>query len=596
MPVESLKKALLDIPFCPGVYQMLDDQGRILYIGKAIELNKRIQSYTRTEQLPHRLKKMVHHVALVKVIVTQTEVEALLLEANLIKKHRPEYNVLLKDDKSMNYITLSNHAFPLLKKQRYVEKTGFSFGPFPSANDVSETLALLHQAFLLRSCSDFTFQTRKRPCLQYYIKRCSAPCVGKISAEGYGLLVQQAIDILKGKSRHIQNLLAEKMSALSASLEYEQAALMRDRIKALNQIQERQTIHSADLTHADILALIERKGLYCLQMFCFRHGANYGAESFFLSNPYQQSLSELMQLFIEQFYANLDIPEVLVLNTTLPNEALLKEAFLKKTGQKVTFFYPKQGPKKAILDHALQNAELAIDQKLAQNLKDHQIWAEMAHFFDIKDNLLRIEIYDNSHLRGTNPVSAMVAATPEGFDKKGYRLFSALAGSEDDYEMMRQVFARRLKYGNFPDLFLVDGGKGQVSCVFKVLEQHGLSHIPLIGISKGADRKSDVFYRPLQSSALTLPAQSPLLFALQRLRDEAHRFAVSSHRKKRTKSFLSSQFDAIPGVGQKRRQALFHYFGTFKKICHAQIEDLMKVPGISKEIAQKIYDFFDKTR
>jgi excinuclease ABC subunit C len=606
-----------NLPSIAGVYRMINRNGDTLYVGKAKSLNQRVLAYTRPEKLPLRLQRMVSETANMEVITTHTEAEALLLEANLIKKLAPKYNILLRDDKSFAFILLArDHDWPQIVKHRGVKnRKGQYFGPFPSASSVNQTLSYLQRAFLLRSCSDTVFSTRTRPCLLYQIKRCSAPCVDKITSDSYGQLVEQAQDFLSGKNSLIQTYLASQMEKASLDLDYETAALYRDRIRALTRIQAKQSIVLQAIDEADAIALYEMDGTVCLQVFFFRAGCHLGNRSFFPSQTQDQSHTEIMKAFLSQFYQDQTPPKEILLSHSLADEdlSLLSEAFTLKTGRKITLSVPQRGDRKKLLDHASDNARQALARRLSESATQRLLLEGLSQIFDLDQIPERIEIYDNSHLQGTSSIGAMVVAGPLGFEKNAYRKFNLKgpgSSSGDDFAMMQEVIRRRFRHFQknqegdpdisipnaaltLPDLLLIDGGEGQLKAVYAVLTDLGLEDIPLVAISKGLDRDAgrERFHR-MGLSSFTLPPNDPHLYFLQRLRDEAHRFAIGTHRAKRSKSLMQSPLDSIDGIGVYRKRALLRHFGSAKAVSEAGLEDLEAVDGISKKNAEKIYNHF----
>lgn len=592
------------LPSQSGVYRMIGDRQQVLYVGKAKNLQKRVRSYTQTQKLPHRLKRMVSETHEMEIITTHTEAEALLLEANLIKKLKPRYNILLRDDKSSSFILIrEDHPYPQILKHRGAKSLkGQYFGPFASSQAVNETIVALQKAFLLRTCSDSFFSSRQKPCLQYQIKRCSAPCVQKISQEEYKDFKKEAIDFLKGKESKVQILLAEKMNEASETLDYEKAAFYRDRIRALIQIQSKQDINIQEDLNCDVIGLAQKAQKTCIQVFFFRGGRNYGNQSYFPDHTDEWEKEEILSSFLGQFYTSREIPQEILISHPLESTPLLEEAFRLKQNQKVTLTFPQRGMKAILRDQAVRNAEDALIRHLAQHENQSKILQELSRLFRIDHPPERIEVYDNSHLQGRSPYGAMIVAGPHGFLKKSYRLFSIKnSPSGDDYAMMREVIQRRFqgqkKTDPWPDLLLIDGGMGQLNAVCETLDSLGISSFPVVAIAKGPDRhagKEKFFMRGC--SAFSLSEKDPVLYYLQRLRDEAHRFVITSHRKKRIKKMVQSVLDQVPYIGASRKKALLNQFGSVKGILEAGIKDLQIVPGISKNMAQKLYDFFQKNR
>lgn len=595
----------------PGVYRMIGEGGRVLYVGKAKHLKKRVSGYAGRGALSSRILKMVSLTLRMEVITTRSEAEALLIEGDLIKRFSPPYNILLKDDKSYPCIVIGgDHPFPQIAKHRGARRgEGRYFGPFASVGTVNQTLGILQRAFLLRPCPDTVFAHRTRPCLQYQIKRCSAPCVGRISREDYAALVAEAGDFLAGKNREVQERLTEKMLAHSARHEYEKAAQCRDRIRALTQVQQEHGLRAQGIADADVLALHRDGGGCCVQVFFFRGGQNFGNRAFYPSGGEERSASEILESFAGQFYQDHPAPMEVLLSETTENMALLAAALTLKEGRKVAVSAPRRGAKRPLVEQALANARHALGMYLAERRSEEKHLAAVAELFDLPEAPRRIEVYDNSHIMGTHAIGAMIVATPEGFDKKSYRRFSIRRGESemsaeikgDDYAMLRDVLTRRLSRaqkedpeqtgGQWPDLLLIDGGKGHLSVATAVLEELGLNDIPVACIAKGKDRNAgrEQFFLPGRPP-FQLPEHLPVLHYLERLRDEAHRFAIASHRIKRANALRSSPLDGIPGIGAARKKALLHHFGSAKEVATATAEELQKIPGISKMLAQTIRD------
>jgi len=633
--LEVIRAALKTLPAGPGVYRMLNAKGDALYIGKARSLKSRVANYAHLGNLSNRLRRMVSETRSLEVVVTHTEVEALLLECNLIKRLMPHYNVLLRDDKSFPYIHLTgDHKFPQLAKHRGARgEAGDYFGPFASAGAVNRTLIALQRAFLLRSCSDSIFASRTRPCLLYQIKRCSGPCVGRIDEASYTRLLEEARAFLAGRSQEIQQELASRMQERSSALDFESAALIRDRIRALTQVQGRQDINVQTLGDADIIACHQAGGHTSIQVFFFRGGQNWGNRAYFPSHDRQLGIEEVLGAFLGQFYDNKP-PPPLVLRSHVPADRELLEAALgAHAGRKVELATPQRGDKRKLVEHALVNAREALARRLAESSTQQKLLRGVADAFGLEAPPQRIEVYDNSHIQGSHAVGAMIVAGPEGFSKSAYRKFTMRgidptrplppeaeaglgaavdAASEppprgvrpgDDYAMMREMlsrrFARALKEdpererGTWPDLILIDGGAGQLSSAQRVLDDLGIDDVAVIAIAKGPDRDAgrERFFLPGRPP-LTLEPKDPVLYFLQRLRDEAHRFAIGTHRAKRMKAVGQSPLDEIPGIGARRKRALLHHFGSARGVGVAGLEDLARVEGISKTVAKKIYDHF----
>jgi excinuclease ABC subunit C len=584
-----------------GVYRMLNEKGVVLYVGKAKSLKKRVSNYTQVARLPHRLQRMVSETRKMEFILTRTEIEALLLEANLIKTLDPLYNILLKDDKSYPYIHLSDTlGFPKVYRFRgKPDKEGDYFGPFASGYAVYETLEIIQRVFQLRNCKDTDFTTRKTPCLQYHIKRCTAPCVGRVTPEQYMQQVNDTKDFLTGKSREVQVRIQEKMMEASQNMAYEQAAFYRDRIKILTSIQSRQGIDGYAIGDADMIALAIDKGQVCVQIFFFRNGQSYGNRSFFPSHTDDVSEEEIMANFIAQFYPGKHIPSEILVSVMPFENKLMEEALGQLSQQNISILVPQRGKRKDIMGMVVGNAREALQRHLLQKQNDDEALDKMAELFDMEKPPERIEIYDNSHTGGTNMVGGMVVAGRDGFIKKAYRKFNIKdAKAADDYGMMREVMRRRFgkieQDENFPDLLLIDGGLGQLTVVREELEVLGLfDKVTVVGISKGEDRNAGrEKFHMAGRDVFQLPLHDPVLHYLQRLRDEAHRFAIGSHRIKRNKSIEISVLDDIAGVGPSRKKALILHFGSAKAVQDATIDDISKVKGISREMAKKIYGFF----
>jgi excinuclease ABC subunit C len=606
--VAVIRKALETMPAGPGVYRMTGARGEVLYVGKATSLKKRVVAYANPGNLSNRIRRMVAETTALEVVTTHTEVEALLLEINLIKKLAPRYNVLLRDDKSFPHILVTaDHPFPQIAKHRGArERKGRYFGPFASAGAVGRTLVALQKTFLLRNCTDAVFAQRRRPCLQHQIKRCAAPCVGLISEADYRASVDQAVRFLAGRSREVQAALAEEMQAAAERTEFERAAKLRDRIRALTAIQAHQDINIEDETDADVFALHQAGGQSCVQVFFFRGGGNYGNRAYFPSHDKSLPTEELMAAFIGQFYGDRPPPPLLLASHAVAEAELLTEALSVKAGRKVILALPRRGPKRAVLDHALTNAREALGRKLAEATAQATLLAGVGQLFGLARPPRRIEVYDNSHTGGTNAIGAMIVAGPEGFVKAAYRKWNIRAGEltpGDDFAMMRQVIGRRFTRQlvenperdaeGWPDLLLIDGGPGQLSSVTAALAEVGVADLPVVAISKGPDRDAgrEKFHRPGEA-AFDLPPNDPLLYFMQRLRDEAHRFAIGGHRQRREKSLRGSELDEIAGVGAARRKALLLHFGSARAVARAGLADLEAVPGIHRTVAKKVYDHF----
>ncbi|HEU0118690.1 MAG TPA: excinuclease ABC subunit UvrC [Alphaproteobacteria bacterium] len=604
---DVLRAHLKTMPQQPGIYRMMSAKGEVMYVGKAKNLKKRVSSYTQRARLPHRLQRMVAQIRNVEIVLTHTEAEALLLEANFIQRFMPPFNVLLRDDKSYPYILLTrDHKYPqLLKHRGKKSRKGSYFGPFASAGAVNETLTLLQRAFMLRNCTDSFFANRTRPCLQYHIKRCTAPCVNRVSEEDYRKQVDEACAFLKGKTQDVQQKAAAQMQAASDALDFETAAKLRDRIRVLTAIQSRQDINVSGVDDADVIALHQQAGKTAIQVFFFRSDRNYGARTFYPTHDKETSVGEIMSAFIAQFYTEKQAPPALYLSDMPDDAEILEQALATQAGHKVTIAVPKLGDKKRLIEHARKNAKEALGRKLSESSEQQKLLNRVAEIFGLAEAPKRIEVYDNSHISGTNAVGGMIAAGPEGFLKKTYRKFNIKGESAagDDYAMMNEVLTRRFRRlidedptrqsGMWPDLVLIDGGQGQLTKAMEVMEELGLPDVCLVGIAKGPDRNAgrERFFMP-GKEPFSLPMEDPALYYLQRLRDEAHRFAIGTHRAKRTKSISQSGLEDIGGIGATRKKALLHHFGSAKAVAAAGLEDLARVPGISLSVAKKIHDYF----
>ena len=606
--VAAIREVLKTLPRRPGVYRMQDARGDVLYVGKARVLKNRVTNYTQVAKLPKRLQRMIAQTRSMTIVTTRTEAEALLLEAQLIKRFRPAYNVLLRDDKSFPFILLrEDHEFPRVQKHRGARRLkGQYYGPFASAGSVTRTLNALQKLFLLRSCSDSFFANRTRPCLLYQIKRCSAPCVGRISEQDYGELVAEAKEFLAGKSTGVQGRLSKLMADAAQRQDYELAAVYRDRLRALTYIQGSQTVHAEGLGDADIFALACKGGTVSIQAFFIRGGQNWGHRAFFPAHTNDVPEAEVLSSFLVQFYEDMPPPRRILVDREVGDRQLLEEALSERAGRRVAIEVPRRGDRRRLMDQASRNAEEALERHLAETTTQGKILRDLADTFDLADVPKRIEVYDNSHIMGTNATGAMIVAGPEGFRKNSYRKFNIKRPETqpgDDFAMMREVLERRFarlekedpdrSSGEWPDLLLIDGGKGQLSAVCEVMEDAGVHDVPVVAVSKGPDRNAgrETFHLP-GGRELTLPPNSALLFYLQRLRDEAHRFAIGTHRQKRAKSLTTSTLDDVPGIGPTRKRALLMHFGTARAVKGAALEDLEKAPGISRTMARQLYDYF----
>jgi excinuclease ABC subunit C len=601
---------LKTLPGAPGVYRMLNAKGDVLYVGKAANLKKRVAAYAKPTGHSYRIARMISETAEMIFVTTASETEALLLEANLIKRLKPRYNVLFRDDKSFPCILLrEDHEYAQILKHRGARSTkGAYFGPFASAVAVNRTLDTLERAFLLRSCSDAVFEGRTRPCLLYQIKRCSAPCVGRIEKADYQALVQQAEDFLRGKSRAIQAKLVKEMEEASSALEFERASQLRDRVRAMSHIHLHQGVNPRTFKDADVFAIHQEGGQSCIQVFFFRAGQNWGNRPYFPKHDKEISAAEVLESFIGQFYAERPAPPLLLLSTAISNAQLLAEALSTRAERKVEVAVPSRGEKREIVLQALQNAREQMARHLAESATQRALLEGVAETFGLEAPPQRIEVFDNSHIQGANAVGAMIVASPNGFEKAEYRRYnikSADLTPGDDYAMMREVltrrFARLVKEAGtedevrtkWPDLVLIDGGKGQLDAACAVLADLGVSEVALAAIAKGPERDAgrEHFYRPNQPP-FRLDHKSPVLYYLQRLRDEAHRFAIGSHRKKRAKTIGANPLDEIAGVGASRKRALLAHFGSAREVANASVADIEAVGGVSGTLARQIYDFF----
>ena len=605
--VKAIRETVRTLKPKPGVYRMLDARGDVLYVGKARALKNRVANYCQVTNLSSRLQRMVSQTRAMEIVTTNSEAEALLLEAQLIKRFRPPYNVLLRDDKSFPFILLrAGHDFPRIMKHRGARKfKGSYYGPFASAGSVNTTINALQKLFLLRSCTDSFFARRDRPCLLYQIKRCSAPCVGRIDEAGYAELVREAKDFLGGKSGAVQKKIEQQMAAAAANLDFESAAMLRDRLRAATFIQRSQAINAEGVGDADVFALAAKGGQIGIQGFFVRGGQNWGHRAFFPSHIQEVSEDEVLSRVLAQFYEEVPPPRTILLDRELPDRALLEEAFCELAGRRVEISVPQRGERRRLMEQAQRNAAEALDRRLAESGTQAKVMRELTEFFELAEVPARIEVYDNSHIQGENAVGAMIVAGPEGFLKGQYRKFNIRqAQTNDDFGMMREVTTRRFGRalqedpdrdgGNWPDLVLIDGGKGQLSAVSDALEDLGIEDVPLIGVAKGPHHGREgreVFHFP-DGREKTLPTNSPVLFYIQRLRDEAHRFAIGAHRAKRSRAITASPLDEIPGIGPARKRALLLHFGTAGKVRAASLEDLQRAPGVSATVAQVVYDFY----
>ena len=599
---------LMRLDGSPGVYRMLDSENRVLYVGKARNLKIRVASYARPQGHSARISRMINETSSMMFLTTKTETEALLLEQNLIKQLKPKYNVLLRDDKSFPNILVSHeHGFPQIKKHRGAKKEkGNYYGPFASAGAVNRTLNQLQRFFLLRDCSDSQFEARTRPCLQYQIKRCCAPCVGYVKAEEYATLVRDAERFLGGKSTHIQAELAQDMQTASDNMEFERAGALRDRIKAMTQVQTSQGINPQGVPEADVIALHMEAGQACVQVFFIRGNQNWGNRDYYPRVVGDVSIAEVMQAFVGQFYSDREPPRMVLLSDAIEDTDLMVEALTGKLGRKVKIAVPLRGEKLELVAGAKRNARESLARRMSESASQIKLLKGLAEAFDLPEPPRRIEVYDNSHIQGTNAVGGMIVAGPEGMLKSQYRKFN-IKGDDispgDDFGMMKEVLGRRFKRllkedperksEAWPDLLLIDGGAGQVSAVRDILREWGVDDIAMIGVAKGVDRDAgkEEFYRT-GKPVMALRHNDPVLYFVQRLRDEAHRFAIGTHRAKRAKANMKNPLDDIDGIGPKRKKALLVHFGSAKAVTRANLVDLKAVEGVSDAMAEIIYNHF----
>jgi excinuclease ABC subunit C len=608
---ELIRDEVKRLPDAPGVYRMYGDDGEVLYVGKARSLKKRVLQYAQGRAHTQRIAHMVHLTRAREFVTTETETQALLLESNLIKRLKPRFNVVLRDDKSFAEILIRrDHRAPQIRKHRGLHATpGDYFGPFASTWAVNRTVNILQKAFLLRSCSDSVFETRTRPCMLHQIKRCSAPCVDLIAPEDYLALVDQAHDFMCGRSRPVMERLSRDMQAASDEMEFETAARLRDRIRALSAISMEQSINPETVTEADVFALHSEGGQACVQVFFFRAGQNWGNRAYFPRVDKADEDPDILDSFLGQFYEDKPIPRLILLSHEVPNRELLAEAFCIRSGRKVEMSKPQRGEKRRLVEHAMDNARQALGRKMAESSAQSKLLSGVQEAFGLDAAPERIEVYDNSHVMGTNAVGAMIVAGPEGFQKSQYRKFN-IRGTEltpgDDYAMMKEVLGRRFsrlvkeeEEGGDPprpDLVLIDGGLGQLQAAMTVMTELGVDDIVVAGVAKGPDRDAGLerFFMPGKAPFMLEP-KSPVLYYLQRLRDEAHRFAIGTHRTRRTMEMKRNPLDEIEGVGASRKRALLHAFGSARGVSRASAADLAKVEGVSSQLAQRIYGYFHKS-
>ena len=601
---EVINKELPLIPKLPGVYKMLNSKNEILYVGKAKNLTNRLKSYVSEKNHIIRTERMLSQTKKLEITTTSNESEALLLEANLIKKHKPKYNILLRDDKSFPFIFMGNKdKWPQIKKHRGKKnKEGFFFGPFASAGSANWTIKMIQKNFLLRVCDDAVFKNRERSCILYQIKRCSGPCVGYINETEYKQTVKDAIEFVSGKSRKIQKNLSNQMEKASEELDFEKASILRDRIKSLNIIQSSQKINEANLVEADVIAGYKESGKTCIQIFFYRSKQNWGNQAFFPKHDPDESLKEILNSFITQFYENKNVPNSIILSEEINERTLIEKTLSKKENKEINISVAKKGSKLKVIKQAIKNAKDSLNRKIYESQNNKDLFEKVAKKFDLETNINLIEVYDNSHIQGTNSVGAMIAYDDGGFVKKRYRKFNIKIqkNKQDDYGMIKEVLNRRFKravqekdnYLSFPDLVLIDGGKGQYSVARETMSELGLHDIPIVAIAKGKFRSSsnETFFH--NRKEFKFLKNDPTLFFLQRLRDESHRFAISAHRAKRKKSISSSLLDQIEGIGSIRKRALLNHFGSARAVESASPDEIKSVEGIEEKVAKKIYNFF----
>ena len=601
---EVIKKELPLIPKLPGVYRMLNDKGEILYVGKAKNLPNRLKSYIAEKNHIIRTERMLSQTKKLEITTTSNESEALLLEANLIKKHKPKFNILLRDDKSFPFIFIGNKdVWPQIRRHRGKKtKEGFYFGPFASAGSANWTIKMIQKIFHLRVCDDTVFKNRERPCILYQIKRCSGPCVGYVEKEDYKKTVDDAIEFVSGKSRKIQKSLSDQMEKASEDLDFEKAVILRDRIKSLNIIQSSQRINEANLIEADVIAGYKESGKTCIQVFFYRSKQNWGNQAFFPKHDPDESLSNILNSFVSQFYENKSVPSSIIISEEIKEKNLIEKTLSKKEGKQVNLSVAKKGSKLKVINQATKNAKESLNRKLYESQNNRELFDSVASKFNLETNINLVEVYDNSHIQGTNSVGALIAFGEEGFIKKRYRKFNIKSkkNEQDDYGMMREVLNRRFKraiqekdnYLSFPDLVIVDGGKGQYSVARDSLNELGLHEIPIIAIAKGKFRNSgnETFFH--NGKEYKFHKNDPTLFFLQRIRDESHRFAISAHRAKRKRGISKSLLDQIEGIGSIRKRALLNHFGSARAVESASLDEIKSVDGVEEKVAKKIYNFF----
>ena len=601
---EVIKKEIPLVPKLPGVYRMLNANNEVLYVGKAKNLPNRLKSYVSEKNHIIRTERMLSQTKKLEITTTSNESEALLLEANLIKKFKPRYNILLRDDKSFPFIFIGNKdKWAQIKRHRGKKnKEGFFFGPFASAGSANWTIKMIQKIFQLRVCDDTVFKNRERPCILYQIKRCSGPCVGYIKENEYKKSVENAIEFVSGKSRKIQKSLSTQMENASENLDFEKAAILRDRIKSLNIIQSSQRVNEANLVEADVIAGYKESGKTCIQVFFYRSKQNWGNQAFFPKHDPDEKLDEIINSFVSQFYENKSVPSSIILSEEIKEKNLIEQTLTKKEGKQINISVAKKGSKLKVINQAIKNAKDSLNRKLYESQNNKELFEEVAKKFNLETNINLVEVYDNSHIQGTNSIGALIAFGDEGFIKKRYRKFNIKIekNEQDDYGMMREVLSRRFKralqekdnYLTMPDLVLIDGGKGQYSVARETMNELGLHDIPIIAIAKGKFRNSgnETFFH--NGKEFKFQKNDPTLFFLQRLRDESHRFAISAHRAKRKKGISKSLLDQIEGIGSIRKRALLNHFGSARAVESASLDEIKSVEGVEEKVAKKIYNFF----
>ena len=601
---EVIKKELPLVPKLPGVYRMLNSKGEILYVGKAKNLPNRLKSYVSEKSHIIRTERMLSQTKRLEITTTSNESEALLLEANLIKKFKPKFNILLRDDKSFPFIFIGDKdKWPQIKRHRGKKgKEGFYFGPFASAGSANWTIKMIQKIFHLRICDDTVFKNRERPCILYQIKRCSGPCVGYVTESDYKQTVDDAIEFVSGKSRKIQKSLSNQMEKASEDLDFEKAAILRDRIKSLNIIQSSQRINEANLVEADVIAGYKESGKTCIQVFFYRSKQNWGNQAFFPKHDPEENLSDIINSFVSQFYENKSVPSSIILSNEIKEKELIEKTLTQKEGKQITITVAKKGTKLKVINQAINNAKDSLNRKLYESQNNRDLFDAVSKKFNLETNINLVEVYDNSHIQGTNSVGALITYGDEGFVKKRYRKFNIKIqkNAQDDYGMMKEVLNRRFKravqekdkYLTFPDLVLIDGGKGQYSVAREAMNELGLHEIPIVAIAKGKMRNSgnETFFH--NGREFKFEKNDPTLFFLQRLRDESHRFAISAHRAKRKKGISKSLLDQIDGIGSIRKRALLNHFGSARAVESASLDEIKSVDGVEEKVAKKIYNFF----